>query len=270
MSKIYDALRKSQAERRPPAEEALPPKTPELIAAPAPALARPEPTRIVPERDARVVELPSLDKHHKGFWQSMERVAAAVQSFGASARPASGATRSGRSILFAGVEPLAGATTVALFTSTLLVRDPGAEVLLIDCHARENGRGLLPKAPGVIQLALGEMSPAELIQATDRRGLSYMSRGLGSYNGPKLVERVAPHLAELQRRFDFLIIDAAPVTVAPETAQLAAICDGVVLVLTSERTARLEARRTREILEQHGATLVGTVMNRARRSSLFS
>jgi Mrp family chromosome partitioning ATPase len=51
---------------------------------------------------------------------------------------------------------------------------------------------------------------------------------------------------------------------------LAGLCDGVVVVLDAERTPKAEAKRTREVLEKHDAAVIGTVVNRVRRTSLFS
>jgi len=189
------------------------------------------------------------------------RLGAAIQSGGAGGK---------RAILFVGAEPDSGTSTLALATSSLLVRDPGVSVLLVDAHSRESASTLLPPTPaGLIQYVLGQASPAQILLPTDQRGLTYLPRGAGSYNGPKLFEKVAPLLASLRSHYDYVILDAAPVVVAPESARLAAICDGVVVVLASERTPKIEAIRTKEILDEHDATILGTIINRARRSALF-
>lgn len=259
MSKIYDALRKSQADRGKQASEPPPPPVPKEPPAPPPPVPRP----VTGGAGDRVppISLPQLLDFPEGFWQAVSRVAAVIQS---------GPDHKSRRVLFVGADSEAGTSTLALATSCLLVRDPGVETLLIDAHARQEGQRLLPNGRrGLIQVAVGESTPEEAIAPTDRRGLSYLPRGPGSYNGPKLLEKLVPLMSSLYTRFDYMLLDGPPVVTAPESAQLAGFCDGVIVVLASERTPKSEAARTKEILDQHKANILGTVINRARKSALI-
>ena len=249
MSKIYDALRKNLDERRGEGNEPPPPPPP----APPAGQGAKGPQGGQPS----MVVLPALEEFPKGFWKSVNRVAAAIQG---------GVDENERSVMFVGAETGAGTSTLALATCLLLVRDPGVEVVLVDAHARPHTHPLLPTAQnGLIQLALGEVNMWEAVLRSNHRGLSYLPRGSGSYNGPKLFEKMIPLMSNLRAVFDFLILDVAPVITAPESAQLAGLCDGVVVVLTSERTPKGEAVRTKDILDQHHARILGTVINRTRR-----
>ncbi len=230
----------------------------EPVASRDPVPRKREPLRL----EADPVALPRLDRFDKRFWEQVNRIAAVIQATGSS---------DPKSVLFTAVESGAGASTIALAVATLLVRDPGVEVLLIDAQSRASERpGVLPgREAGLIQLAASEASLGDVLVPTDRNGLTYLSRGSGSYNGPKMFERVGPILAGLEDRFDYMILDAAPVLIAPESAQLAGTCDGVVVVLASERTPKADARRTRDLLEQHDSQILGTVINRARRGRFW-
>jgi Mrp family chromosome partitioning ATPase len=260
VSRIYDALQKSQAGRGAPRDASETTRVPSAGEGPPPS---PPVAQVAEGRpdEPTFVTLPALQDYPERFWTSVSRVAAAIQA---------GPKRQSRRVLFIGADAQAGTTTLALATCCLLVRDPGVETLLIDAHARQEGRRLLPNGRrGLIQVAVGEVTPAEAIAATDRRGLGYLPRGPGSYNGPKLFEKLVPIMSSLYARFDYIILDAPPVVTAPESAQLAGFCDGVVVVLASERTPKTEAARTKEILDQHKANILGTVINRARKSSLI-
>jgi Mrp family chromosome partitioning ATPase len=174
-------------------------------------------------------------------------------------------------IVFTGAAVGVGTTTLALATALQLVRDPGVSVLLVDAQATESGEGDLPaRAEGLIQLALGQVRLERAIVPTDHPGLGYLPRGGGSYNGPKLIERVIPMLGELRTRFDHVILDTAPVVVAPEAARLASVADGTVVVMAAERTPKTEARRVREVLDEYRAPLLGSVINRARRIAFLA
>ncbi len=264
MSKIYEALKKSQEEReraKAASEEkhVLPPRRQDRSPpAPPPDEGR-RPTARGGDDGGETIELPSLEGFPRRFWDAVLRVASAIE-----------AAASGKSLstIFVGAESGVGTTTLSLATSYQLTSDPGVEVLLIDAHARQDEGTLLPaRKRGLIQLALGEATEGTTIVRCSRGGLSYLARGGGSYHGPKLFDRIRPLLASLVSRYDYVILDAAPVVVAPETAKLAALCDGAVVVLASERTLKAEALRAKHILDEHKVRIFGSVINRARRTS---
>jgi Mrp family chromosome partitioning ATPase len=265
LSKIYDALQKRQREpQSAPPEELKPPRDPsppqEPPTAPPPVAEDPDPGDEAP-KPARKLALPALGDYPDHYWDAVARVGSSIQVVEAA---------QGKAILITGVQKGTGVSTIALGVASYLVRDPGVSVLLIDAHARPDRGALLPAGSvGLIQLGREKVAIRDVITDTDRRGLSYIPRGNGSYNGPKLVEALAPSLPKLRSRFDYLIFDSAPAIGAPETAVLAGHCDGVIVVLDAERTPKTEALRTRTVLTQHDAIVIGTVVNRVRRTSLF-
>lgn len=266
MSKIYDALQKRQREPAPPSsgdEPEVPrdPAPPREPPTPPPPVARDPGSSGEFARPVRKMALPALGEYPDHYWTAVARIGSTIQVL-----DAAGA----KSVVFTGVQPRAGVSTVALGVAAYLVRDPGVSVLLLDAHARPDRDPFLPSGTvGLIQLGRENASLRDVIVETDRRGLDYIPRGNGSYNGPKLVEAFAGHLDELRTRYDYLLFDTAPATSAPETAVLAGMCDGVVVLIDAERTPKTEASRTRSVLDQHDATVIGTVVNRLRRSSWF-
>ncbi len=264
VSKIYDALRKSQEERRrgpTPDGEDTNVRDDVADVAPPPPDEEPPPTARDREDDGNIIELPALDGFSRGFWNSVHRVTASIEG---------AASGEAVSTIFVGAESGVGTTTLALATSHQLTRDPGVDVLLVDAHAREDTEPVLPtRQSGFIQLLLGEVRLAESIVQTTRSGLSYLPRGTGSYHGPKLFDRIAPLMKNLSSGYDYLVLDSAPVVIAPETAKLAALCSAAVVVLASERTPKAGAMRTKQILDEHKVRILGSVINRARRTSLL-
>jgi Mrp family chromosome partitioning ATPase len=262
VSKIYDALRKSQEERRrtKPDGEADDREDTTERSEPPPGAGE-LPTARGGDDEGFVVELPALDGFSGRFWDSVHHVTASIE-----------AAASGKSLsaIFVGAEPSVGTTTLTLATCYQLTRDPGVDVLLVDAHAREDANALLPTRPnGLIQLLLGDVRLAESIVQTTRSGLSYLARGTGSYHGPKLFDRIAPLMKNLSSGYDYLILDSAPAVIAPETAKLAALCDAAIVVVASERTPKAGALRTKQVLDEHKVRILGSVINRARRTSLL-
>ncbi len=71
-------------------------------------------------------------------------------------------------------------------------------------------------------------------------------------------------LAELRARYDCLLIDCPPLRKHPETAILASLCDGVVLVVRALKTRRELVKYSQGLLEKAGARQIGVVLNRVK------
>ncbi|MGH3146846.1 MAG: CpsD/CapB family tyrosine-protein kinase, partial [Rubrobacter sp.] len=72
--------------------------------------------------------------------------------------------------------------------------------------------------------------------------------------------RMEEFLAEMRRRFDYVLVDTPQVGV-PDSAVLAAHGDGVLLVLDSQRTRKGPLKQAMRVLRGVGANVLGTVMN---------
>jgi Mrp family chromosome partitioning ATPase len=74
----------------------------------------------------------------------------------------------------------------------------------------------------------------------------------------------SPAMARLVRRLvgeaDVVLLDAPPVTVATDAAELARVVDGVLLTVAAGVTKRDEAQRAKELLDQVGARVVGAAL----------
>jgi len=69
-------------------------------------------------------------------------------------------------------------------------------------------------------------------------------------------------LKAVREKFDFTILDAPPLSVAPESRILCARADGVVLVVRSGKTRVLQAQRAKKAIEESGTSPLGVVLNR--------
>jgi capsular exopolysaccharide synthesis family protein len=68
----------------------------------------------------------------------------------------------------------------------------------------------------------------------------------------------------LKQEFALVVVDLPPVAQLGFAAPLAEHLDGVLLVMESERVSRDVARRTKDLLGQTGARLLGAVLNKKR------
>jgi capsular exopolysaccharide synthesis family protein len=69
---------------------------------------------------------------------------------------------------------------------------------------------------------------------------------------------------ELSRRFDYVIIDSAPLLAVSDAAALSRHVDGVLLVAQSKRVSIPQLRESLATLDRVGAPLLGIVMTRAK------
>lgn len=71
-------------------------------------------------------------------------------------------------------------------------------------------------------------------------------------------------LNSLEKKFDFIVIDSPPVGTFADSAILAAMTDGVLLVVQENRNSAETLRQTRKLLNMVGANIVGVVLNKVK------
>jgi hypothetical protein len=75
-------------------------------------------------------------------------------------------------------------------------------------------------------------------------------------------ERLGARMSELRASFDYILIDAPPAAPGSVTAQLAAIVDGVILVVEPSFTPKQAARGAKDAIEAAGGRVLGVVLHR--------
>jgi capsular exopolysaccharide synthesis family protein len=69
-------------------------------------------------------------------------------------------------------------------------------------------------------------------------------------------------MQELRGRFEYLVLDTAPLLLVTDATILSRLVDGVLLVVESGVTARRALVRAHKILESAGGRILGTVLNK--------
>lgn len=140
----------------------------------------------------------------------------------------------------------------------------GKRVILVDCdlrHPSQHALFGLSNAAGVTTVAQDEQTGLPL-QATTVPGLRVLTSGPAVAVPADLL--AAPGMGRLLARLcdeaDLVLLDAPPVTLATDTAELASQVTGVLLTVAAGHTKRDDAQRAKELLAQVGARLVGAVL----------
>jgi capsular exopolysaccharide synthesis family protein len=180
-------------------------------------------------------------------------------------------TRRPMSIMVAASTSGEGASTTA---ANLAVALAGTDrrVLLVDANLRHPTAAALLGVEGTVGLSDvlgGGVDPEHAIRATDRDGLSVLSAGARTDTPGRLLDPLTLEtlIADLNRRFDVVLIDAPPLLANDEALRIGRVVDGVVVIAASGRADRVRLQRALQDLDESGAWVLGVVVTMATGSS---
>jgi capsular exopolysaccharide synthesis family protein len=270
MSRIFDALKRSEAERW--GADLLPESVTELLeaaedrrvpqietlVAPAPAETfslGPAPTlRPAPLPDARLVCL--TDPGSLG--------AEKFRVLGLRLRNLRDKRKLKR-IVVTGTAPEEGKSLIAANLALNQSRSKVLKTLLVDGDfrrpmiAKRFGVGTL--LPGLSECLRGERNLSEVVYKLDGTGLCLLPAGMSPENPLELMQsgRLPEYLDQLGTVFDWIIIDTPPLFPLADTTFWMKMSDGVLVVVREGVTERKLLQRAVDTLDR--ATLLGMVVN---------
>jgi polysaccharide biosynthesis transport protein len=173
-----------------------------------------------------------------------------------------------QALLIASSFPGEGKTTVALNLSYALAKQ--GKVCLVDADLR---KGRLARAfsmtadRGLGEVLKGAMNIDEaLLEVPGLSNLSILPAGKLKGSAGELIcsENMQRTLQELRQRFQFVVIDSAPILPFVDGRALSTLVDAVILVGRSGVTTRQAIRRSVELIREiHGAPILQVVLNAA-------
>jgi capsular exopolysaccharide synthesis family protein len=149
----------------------------------------------------------------------------------------------------------------------------GASVLLVDADLRHPRLHEIFGISGHIGLAALLIDDADLengIFDTDVESLCLMPAGTSPPNPSEILgsRRMKQLVDELSSMADIVLFDAPPTLTGADAMVLASQMDGVILVVESDSTRRQAARQALDMLCNADATILGSVLNRARTGTI--
>jgi succinoglycan biosynthesis transport protein ExoP len=184
------------------------------------------------------------------------------------------AGRAPRTLLVTSSVPEEGKTTTVVNIATVLAQT-GANVLVIDADMRrprlhqvfgmENNEGLSTALSS-------EMTHDEIFSMVKQykdTNVYLLSSGAIPPNPAELLgsEQMRNLLEAASSTFKYVIIDSPPIASFTDGVLISSIVDGVLLVVQGGRTSRQVVRRTRQMLQEIGAKIIGVVLNKIDVSS---
>ncbi len=110
---------------------------------------------------------------------------------------------------------------------------------------------------------LENAAPKEGVHKTDIENLDFISTGEFPERPGELLlsERMGQICLQLQKRYDYVIFDSAPLLATEDTSSFATRVDGVLFTVRSGYTQARQVRSSLERLNQRGVSVFGFILN---------
>ena len=272
MAKVYDALRRAEADRKRRAggEEISAPEPFDVQPAlPARRAARPPFWKRLFSRKRRRPESgggAEINKRRIAIIQPDSYVAEQFRALRGRI-DAIAAERPIKTIVVTSAFPGEGKTTASVNLAAVTALSLGRRVLLVDCDLRKprvhSALGLQPQS-GLAEVLRTEATIDDAIMKVEgalfdvlpvRGKPSNPSELLGSPEMRKLIE-------EVSERYDRVILDSPAALGLPDAKAISEICDGIVLVVRADVTSQQDVQSVLEILDREH--VVGLLLNGAK------
>lgn len=173
-----------------------------------------------------------------------------------------------RVVVFAGIEHGNGCTGISAVVAETLARTCRKPVCLVEANLRTpslpelfgttNHHGLTDalRQEGPIRSFAKPLAQQEMLWLLSAGALAADSANLLT------TERLKTRLAELRAEFEYVILDAAPLTRYADAISMGQMCDGLVLVLEADATRKKAALMAAASLRSSRVRLLGAVLNK--------
>jgi capsular exopolysaccharide synthesis family protein len=199
------------------------------------------------------------------YYDTKSLISEAYRNLRTSVLLSSGSGRPPKMLLVTSSQAGEGKTTTAV-NIAITLSQTGEKVILLDCDMR-NPRVHriigLDNANGMSTFLSGNSDLSSMIQQSEIPNLFAVSAGRVPPNPAELLgsPRMKQGLALLDEYFDHIVIDSPPVLSVTDARILGSLVDGVVLVIKGGETPKEAVQRTKRLLQEVHAHVIGTLLN---------
>ncbi len=159
-----------------------------------------------------------------------------------------------------------GKTTTSCNVAAAFSKQMNTKTLLIDCDLRKPSVAKffrIKNAPGVTNYLSGMCSLEDIIQKVPNTELNVITAGIIPPNPSELLSSpaFAQMIEDLEKMFDYIIIDSTPLNVIVDALPVAKIVDGVALVVFEEKSNYGDVEKAVNSLNRSGAHILGFILN---------
>jgi len=179
-----------------------------------------------------------------------------------------GARDVGRGTILAVTSALTGegktTTSVCLGETSSL---QGARTIVVDCDLRRRSlQRFVDQGPeaGLVEVVHGDVALEDALVIDDLTGVHYLPLSHGKLTATDIFGSVAMDglLDQLRSRYDFIILDTAPLLALADARTLASKCDAVILLCGWRKTPEDALKSAIRLLRAAGAPLIGISLTR--------
>ena len=163
--------------------------------------------------------------------------------------------------------PGEGKSTFSLNLAITLA-ETGMRVLIVDGDMRNPSvhrylRLRQTDIPGLSSLLSGEEMVEKSIGHLDKFNLDLILSGQIPPNPAELLGtgKLKEILEKLEVNYDYIIVDAPPVSIVTDAAEIAQACDGTILVVGQKMATQEQVLKAKANLDQVNANILGVVLN---------
>jgi capsular exopolysaccharide synthesis family protein len=181
----------------------------------------------------------------------------------------SGSKRTQQVLAITGSHHNEGASSVAANLARALARPGDEQVLLVDANFQHPSIHQIFESrlsPGLSDILTNGQSIDGVVVPSPVQNLHILSAGTINGDLSEIFdsEKFTNLLGSIKKNYQYVIIDLPAVNEASWALRLARLCDGVGLVVEAERSRWEVAQRTKELLEQSKAKIIGVIINKRR------
>ncbi len=158
-----------------------------------------------------------------------------------------------------------GKTITAINLAIVMAQDINKPILLIDCDLRKpqicQYLGLTPRE-GLMDLLTSNIPLESILLPTKIKNLTVLPGTKVVPNPASLLESAGMKhlLSEAKSRFEYVIIDTAPVLSVTDAGVIGSQTDGVLLIIRADRTKKEVIQRAQSALAEAQAKIIGSVL----------
>lgn len=176
-----------------------------------------------------------------------------------------------KTIMVTSPEPSDGKSTIATNLAIVLAQQDN-RVLIVDADLRKpkihysfNESNL----KGLTSVLTKTLTLNEAIYSTYIPNLDILTSGPTPPNPSELLssKSMTTVMEEISTMYDYIVYDTPPVLAVTDSQLLANKCDGVILVVVSEKTHKNRALRAKKQLERTRCRILGVVLNKVKDSN---
>lgn len=173
-----------------------------------------------------------------------------------------------RTVVFAGIDHGNGCSRICAQAAEALQASIQGSVCLVEANLRSthssNNKMIPTNHYGLTDALVSDGPIRSFARPTHRGNMWLLSSGSLASDSHGLLnsDRLKPRFDELRSEFDFVLVDAPPLTRYSDAAALGKVADGLVLILEANVTRRDATLRVSDSLRASHIRILGAVLNK--------